>query len=326
MAVLVTGASGFIGRNLVRRLVAEGVEVRAFLLPGESTEGLAGARIVRGDVTDREAVFEAVDGTRCVYHLAAVVGDWGPFDLFWQVNVEGTRNVLDAATQSACDRVVMVSSIVVYGWQLHSGHCDERSARRELGAGPYSITKRASEELALDYDAFGRVSVTIVRPGNVYGPRSGLWVDGLVDLLRRDMAVVVDGGGGDAVLAYVDNVVDVIARAAAPEAAGKIYNANDGGGVSWSQYLGDLARAAGASPPARSVPHAVAMVAAAAMERTWRVLRRPTRPLLTREAVTLLSSRRPVPIERAVADLGYRPIPYTDAITRVAEYVQGGTA
>jgi nucleoside-diphosphate-sugar epimerase len=326
MAVLVTGASGFIGRNLVRRLVAEGVDVRAFLLPNESLDGAAGASVIRGDITDREAVFAAVDGVSHVYHLAAVVGDWGPFDLFWKVNVEGTRNVLDAGAATGCERVVMVSSIVVYGWQLHAGECDEQAAPREFGVGPYSITKRASEELALDYDAFGRVPVTIVRPGNVYGPRSGLWVDELVTLLRRNMALVIDRGEGDAVLAYVDNVVDVIARATAPEAAGRIYNANDGGGVSWRQYMADLAAAAGVSPPIRSVPHSVAMAVASGMERTWRALRRRSRPLLTREAVTLLSSRRPVPIVRAAADLGYRPLPYADAIARVAEYVQGGNA
>ena len=324
MAVLVTGASGFIGRSLVRRLVSEGVEVRAFVLPHESIGDVSGVDIRHGDITDREDVSSAVAGVTHVYHLAAVVGDWGSHALFWNVNVEGTRNVLDAAVDAGCERVVMVSSIVVYGWQLHSGVCDEQAAPREYGVGPYSITKRASEELALDYDAFGRIPVTIVRPGNVYGPRSGLWVDELVKLLRANMALVIDGGQGDAVLAYVDNVVDVIVRATASVAAGRIYNANDGGGVSWRQYLGDLSDAAGVSAPIRSVPHSVALAVASGMERTWRALRRPSRPLLTREAVTLLSSRHPVPIGRATGDLGYRPISYTDAMARVTEYVQGG--
>src|SRR5262249_28923076 len=232
---LVTGATGFIGRRLVARLARDGHRVRALVLPGEDPgavpelAALGGALdVVRGDVTDADGVAAAVRGAGRVYHLAAVVGDWGSDNAFERINVGGTRNVLDAAAAGGVERVVMVSSIVVYGSQLRTGPCDE-DAPRELGVGPYSRTKRASEEIALDYHAFGRVPVTVVRPGNVFGPASGMWVDGLAALLRKGSARWVDDGDGDADLAFVDNVVDVIARAAdAPAAAGRIYNATDG--------------------------------------------------------------------------------------------------
>src|SRR5207249_1489166 len=160
---------------------------------------------------DADTMAAAVRGARRVYHLAAVVGDWGEDDAFSRINVGGTRNVLDAAATHGVERVVMVSSIVVYGSQLRTGPCDE-DAPREHGVGPYSRTKRASEEVALDYHAFGRVPVTVVRPGNVYGAGSPLWVDELAALLRKGAAVWLDDGDGDADLAFVDNVIDVIAR------------------------------------------------------------------------------------------------------------------
>ena len=330
--ILVTGATGFIGRRLVARLVAEGHRVRALALPGESVDSVAsgpknnleGAEIVRGDVRDPAALQRATDGASRVYHLAAVVGDWGDDALFQSINVEGTRNVLDAAVRAQCRRVLLGSSIVVYGSQLRTGHCDE-AARREYGVGPYSRTKRASEEIALDYHHMGRVPVTVVRPGNVYGPFSPLWVDEVAALLKAGSMILVDGGAGDAVLAYVDNVVDVIVRAGFSErAAGAIYNANDGSGVTWRQYLTDLAHLLNTAPPRRSVPSALAYSMAAAMEFGSRALRRRRRPLLTSESVALISSRNPVPIRRAVEELNYRPISYDDAMQSVAAYLQGG--
>ena len=332
--VLVTGATGFIGRRVVARLAGEGHRVRAFLLPSEDPAAipqlreLAGSprlEVVRGDVTDAASVAAAARGAGRVVHLAAVVGDWGPDELFERINVGGTRHVLDAAAAGGAARVLMVSSIVVYGSRLATGVCDE-DAPREHGLGPYSRTKRASEELALDYHAFGRVPVTVVRPGNVFGPGSGLWVDELARLARRGLAMWLGDGRGDASLAYVDNVVDVIVRALLhPGAAGRIYNAADAGGVSWRDYVTDVARVAGARPPHRSMPVAVAERVAAVMERAWRLTRRRTRPLLTREAVQLFASRAPVPIARARAELGYDPIPYDRALGAVARYLEDST-
>lgn len=341
--VLVTGATGFIGRRLCARLCADGHRVVALLMPHESPEdvkrAVAAARsggdggdgapeleTRRGDVTDRYSIERAVRGAKRVYHLAAMVGDWGPTAPFWRVNVEGTRHILDAAADAGCERVVMISSVVVYGSQLRSGQCDE-DAPRAYGIGPYGQTKRASEALALSYHAMNRVPVTVVRPGNVYGPESRLWVDTLVDALRGGFLQFIDGGRGDAALAYVDNVVDVIARAGdRVAAAGRIYNANDGSRVTWRQYMTDLAELAGCRPPRMSVPYPAARALAEAMERSGKLLGRRERPLLTREAVMLLSSRRHVPIRRAVSELGFQPITYTDAMTRVADYLHGETA
>jgi len=218
----------------------------------------------------------------------------------------------------------MVSSIVVYGWQLHTESCHEDRPRAR-GFGPYGRTKRASEELALEYHTSGRLPVSVVRPGNVYGPGSVNWVDSLVAILRARRGILIDRGEGDASLAYVDNVVDVIVRALATEsAAGRVYNAIDGSGVTWRRYMSDIAVIAGAPAPVRSIPWQVAMVLATAMETAGRITRRDKRPLLTREAVALLASRKPIPIDRARSELGYDvPVSYEQAMEYVAQYVHG---
>jgi nucleoside-diphosphate-sugar epimerase len=326
--VLVTGASGFIGRRVAARLAGEGRAVRALVMPADDVDGIVelhapGVSIVRGDVTDAARMIDVVRGMDRVVHLAAVVGDWGPDELFDRVNVGGTRNVVDAAAHEGCQRLVMISSIVVYGERLTAGGCDE-DAPGGKSVGPYSRTKRESEELALEAHRRGRVPVTVVRPGNVWGPGSGLWVDEIARLARKGMLMVVAGGSGDATLAYVDNVVDVIVRALdTPAAAGRVYNAIDAGGVTWRTYLTDIARLAGGAPPKRSLPPGVARVLAGAMERAWRLARRPGRPLMTREAVRLLASGPPVPISRARSELGYDPVPYDRGLAAVARYLEG---
>jgi nucleoside-diphosphate-sugar epimerase len=320
---LVTGASGFIGRRLVARLLADEEWVRALVLPGEEVR--IGSEMLRGDVTGPESLGGAMRGMRTVYHLAAVVGDWGPEQAFQEVNVGGTRHVLEAAARAGVERVVVVSSVVVYGRQLHTDVCAEERPR-EPGVGPYSRSKRAQEDVALDYHRIGRVPVTVVRPGNVVGPGSVHWVETPVRLLRAGRGLLVDRGEGDAAFTWVDNLVELLVRAGrTPAAAGRIYNANDGNGVSWRQYFGDLARLVGADRPRVSVPAAAAMAAATAMEAAWRLARRRRRPPLTREAVTLLASRHPVPISRAVSELGFSPpIEYAHALDRLADSLQAG--
>jgi nucleoside-diphosphate-sugar epimerase len=320
-AALVTGASGFIGRHLVAQLGGR-ERVRALVLPDEQVE-LGGAEIARGDVTRPDSLDDAMRGVRTVYHLAAVVGDWGPDALFQRINVDGTRNVLTAAARAGVERVVVVSSLVVYGSQLMSEVCDEERPR-EQGCGPYSRSKVAQEQIALDFDRFRRVPVTVVRPGNVVGPGSKNWVDMPAALLRAGRGLLVAGGDGDAAFTWVDNLVDLIILAGrAPMAAGRIYNANDGCGVTWRRYFTDLAEAAGGRPPRMSVPARVALGAAAAMEVAWRAARRDRRPLLTREAVTLLASRHPVPIVRAACELHFEPrVEYGEALERLARYLR----
>ena len=314
---LVTGAGGFIGRRLVARLLGEGGRVRALALPGEQVA--EGVEVVRGDLTRPASLAAAVRGAGRVYHLAAVVGDWGPAQLFQAVNVDGTRHLLDAAAEAGVGRVVVVSSIAVYGWNLHRRVCREDGPRGR-GLGVYGRSKLGQEDVAMAAHRAGRVPVTVVRPGNVYGPGSRHWVDLPLELLRARRMMLIDGGAGDAVLCWVDNLVELLLGAArAPGAAGRVYNANDESGVSWAEYLGDLARVAGLPPPRASLPAGLAMAAAGAMEVAWRALGRTHRPLVTREAVALLASRAPVPTARARGELGFAPrVGYRESLAQLA--------
>jgi len=320
---LVTGATGFIGRALIARLLEEGVRVRALVLPGEETQGIvpAGVEIVRGDITDAAAVLAAMRGAGTVFHLAAVVGDWGAEELFQRITVGGTRNVMNAAADAGT-RVLLASSVVVYGEFVQSRVCDE-----ELGygkaVGAYSRAKQRQEQLALEIARARKVKLTVIRPTNVYGPGSKPWVHDVVDQLRSGTPSLIGGGELNAGLAHVDNVVDIFVRAAGSDVAvGRIYNVSDGSDVTWKQYFSDLAKLLGAKKPA-SLPRPVATVTAYACEAAWRLFGLKGRPPLTREALNLVGSDHRVPIERARRELGYVPrVDYAEGMRTVAAYLK----
>jgi nucleoside-diphosphate-sugar epimerase len=290
--------------------------VRVLALPGESlpVPWKDAVEVRRGSLADSRSVARAAAGAGFVYHLAAVVGDWGPASLFREITVEGTRRVLTAA---AGVPVVLASSIVVYGDRLGREVCSE-DLPHGRPYGPYSRAKQAQERLAGDALDAG-ADIRIVRPANVYGAGSRIWLDEVVKVLAAGAPVLIDGGGQNAGLVHVDNVADVLLRAGGPDVpAGRVYNACDELDVAWARYFGDLATVSGAPAP-RSAPGWLAWPLAAAMEAAGRLLRRADRPRLTREALHLIAADHRVPAVRARTELGAELlVGYADAIAASA--------
>ena len=322
LPILVTGASGFIGRHLVSRLLELNYSVRALVLPKESTEGLwpGPVDVVRGDITDERSTEAAVAGCGTVFHLAALVGDWGSYDLFQRVTVDGTRNILGAATRHNV-RAVLASSVVFYGADVRTHVCEEdRSAGKTLG--PYSWSKQQQEVVARELEKDG-LEVSIIRPTNVYGVGSGPWVDETVALLKTGVPTLISGGRQNAGLVHVENVVEIMILAASNEVAiGRSYNACDGLDVTWRDYFCALAEMVDAPSPG-SISWIMAKSGAYVMEPLWKLFRRPNRPLLTHEALNLVGSDLRVPNERAKTELGFEPkVSYEEALMGIRDYLK----
>lgn len=209
MCVLITGATGFLGRHLVPLLSGRGETLRAYVRPGTPAEELAGSgvEVVRGELGDREALARAAAGCGLVYHLAGVVAhERRDLPLLRAVNVEGVRAVLEAVEPAA--RVVHVSSVAAVGPAPGPERPADESqpfpafAERLV----YAATKRAGERLALEAAAAGR-DVVVANPGFLIGPgdvyRVSTWP--VRRYLQGALRVHVPGG-----LSYVD-VRDVAA-------------------------------------------------------------------------------------------------------------------
>jgi dihydroflavonol-4-reductase len=170
--IVVTGAAGFIGSNVVRALVGAGHAVRALHLPGEDTRNLAGLDVepVAGDVTDGAAMRRAAAGCDHVFHLAAIYALWtrDP-ERMRRVNVDGTRTVLEAARAAGVRRVVYTSSIARFGGQGRGRRATEDSAFALGATGDrYSRTKFEAHELARELSR--QLDVVIVAPTGPIGP------------------------------------------------------------------------------------------------------------------------------------------------------------
>jgi 2-alkyl-3-oxoalkanoate reductase len=243
---VVTGAAGFLGRAFTGALVERGWEVRG-------VDVRPGPRVTVADVTRAGAWTAVLDGADLVVHAAAMVSEAGDERTFWRVNVDGTRTVLEESAAAQVGRVLHLSSIAVHGSSFPDG-VDEGGPVRMTG-NPYTDTVVSAEHQALLHAASGTVPVTVVRPGDVYGPHSVAWTLRPVELMRRNLFFLFDGGRGVLSPIYVDDLVEgALAAATADAGVGQVFHLTGGAGVSARDFFGWYAAMLGVGLRALPVP------------------------------------------------------------------------
>jgi nucleoside-diphosphate-sugar epimerase len=213
-----------------------------------------------------------------------------------RVNVRGTRNVLDAANHADVERVVHISSVVVYGYDAATEQ-DEEAHHRSYGI-PYIDTKGASDALAR------RRGAVVIRPGDVYGPGSVPWVLRPLELARAGQLSVPGKGDGIMLPLYVDDLVEAIALGLSEGRPGRAYTAWDGESVTFEDYFNRIADLAGGRR-ARRLPRPLLTAAATAMEGIAGLRNRP--PPFSRHAITFIDRRGTVSVRRIREELGWQP-------------------
>lgn len=251
MRVFITGAGGFIGKALGASYRAAGAEVGGVDFVADPAAG-----VVAGDVSQPGPWQDAAAGADLVVHTAAVVSlRLRDPDGVWRANVLGTEHALQAAERAGAQRFVHFSSVTVFG-NAFPNQVTERYPVRTTGV-PYPDTKIASEQVVLQAHLDGRVPVTVVRPGDVYGPGSRAWAVQPVELMRARRFVLPAGGRGIFSPVFVDDLVaGVVAAGEHPDAAGQVFTLSGGVGVSNRDFFGRYAGALGMRLP--SVPAPVA--------------------------------------------------------------------
>lgn len=319
--VLVTGANGFLGRELISQLQELDLHIRAFVLPNEPVpdnwEGTI--QVIRGDVTDAPVVLAAAENCVCIYHLAAVVGDSGSDELHQKVSVGGTENACAAAIAHNA-KLVLASSIVVYGNRIGRETCNEHTPHGKA-QGPYSRAKQGQEQVVIRYAEEQQLDYAFVRPGNIYGPGSGPWLHDLSIELRKGMPTLVNGGGFDGGLVYVSNVAGMLIQAAANTSNEKHFLAVDGFNISWKRYMHDLAKLLGAPRP-RSVPYLLLKLGAYLAEFLWKILSLKGRPPVTAEAFNLIAHANLFDNQLSQSTLKWKPkISYQHGLAATEKYI-----
>jgi 2-alkyl-3-oxoalkanoate reductase len=303
--VLVTGASGFLGRAVAAELRRAGHEVRTLQ---RRPSGVAGATDVLGSVTDAETLDRAVTGVDGVVHLAAKVSLAGDPREFTAVNVEGTRMLLDAASRAGIGRVVHVSSpsVAHTGSSLAAAGADPADPVRARGE--YARTKAEAELIALEHSGAG-MHVVAVRPHLVWGPGDPQLIGRIVARARRRTLPLLNGGTALIDTTYVDNAATGIAAALerADRVAGRAYVLTNGEPRPVGDLLSGICRAAGVPEPRISVPAALARGAGAAIERIWAVRPGTDEPPMTRFLAEQLSTAHWFDQTEIRRDLDWQP-------------------
>ncbi|MEI6446677.1 MAG: SDR family NAD(P)-dependent oxidoreductase [Actinomycetes bacterium] len=311
--VVVTGAAGFIGRGTCERLAAEGARVTGLDLDPASASAVeaVGASFSVCDTTDAEAVDSALEGADAVIHAAAIVSDHGPMRDFIEVNVRGTRNVLDSARRHGAKSVVHVSSVASWGYEFNRPPTDSAWTRRQ--GVPYVDTKAASDDLAL------RRGAAVVRPGDVYGPRSVPWSIRPLEAMKAGTFRLPGRGEGVMTPVFGDDLVDLVIRALdTPAAAGRAFTGFDGTPVTAAEFFGHYARMLGMDAVPTS-PRPLALAATWAIEMGAKLTGRP--PSLTRTAITFIERSAPYDTSLAGDLLGWsQTVGLTEGMTRTEEW------
>jgi nucleoside-diphosphate-sugar epimerase len=319
MQVLITGGTGFVGAHLVRRLLDTGHRVISLdKNPGLFDDELRskGATLLTGSVTDPNDVDRAMAGCELVYHLASPFGDiLQPDAAYWDIEVNGTRNVLEAAARHGVRRVVHCSTQGVHGIITDPpGDEDSPIAPRDY----YCYSKAEGEKVSREFMARG-MDIVIVRPTSVYGPGDTRGWLKLYRMVASGWFLMIGNGKTLNHPVYVENLVDLFELCGNnPAAKGRVYLGGDEEPVTLNDLVREVGSAVGSNVRIIRFPsYRVALLAATAVEVVFKGLR--VRPPVFRRRLSWFKTNRAFRIDRAKAELGYKPrVRLSEGLARTA--------
>lgn len=322
MRVLVTGASGLLGREVARLLVRQGHVVATFQ---RRPSGVDGATDFRGSLTDGAALRRAVEGSEGIIHLAAKVSFTGRAAEFDEVNVEGTRNVLHSARAAGVRDVVFVSSPSVANSGTSIVGLGAEPADPQHAHGNYSRTKAEAELLALAADAPG-FRVAAVRPHIVWGPGDTQLVERVLARASRNRLPLLDAGAALIDTTYVDNAASAIVAALhrMEFVHGRSVVVSNGEPRPVGELLAGICAAGGVAVPSWTVPGGVARAAGAVVEKLWTWTGRQEEPPMTRFLAEQLSTAHWFDQRETRKLLDWTPaVSLDEGLARLAEHYRG---
>lgn len=324
--VLLTGASGLLGRSVAKRLVELGYRVTTLQ---RSASEVDGATDVRGSLNDPDAVAAAVNGQDAVIHMAAKVSVSGRREDFERVNVEGTRAIFDAAEAAGVRRVLHVSSPST----AHAGSSlvgeGAGPADPERAEGHYAQTKAAAELLAEDrartaFDGAG-MDVLIIRPHLVWGPGDTQLTTRIVDRARSGRMPILGSGAALVDTLYIDNAVDafVAGLRRLPLIAGQRLVLTNGEPRPIGELIMGIAAAGGAPRPRLRIPPGVAKVLGLAVEKIWALGEHEDEPPMTKFLAEQLSTAHWFDQRETRTALDWEPaVSIDEGLERLAAHVR----
>jgi nucleoside-diphosphate-sugar epimerase len=306
---MVTGGGGFLGRAIVRGLLARGYRVRSLSRRPHSALKDLGVEQVAADIADLPALERACEGMELVFHTAAKPPPWGAYRDYLRTNVTGTQNVIGACRKKKVRMLIHTStpSVIFNGRDLQG--VDESTPYPPRYNAFYPLTKARGEQAVIGA-ADGELGTIVLRPHQIWGPEDPHFVPRIIARARRLRRI---GDGRNLVdLTYIDNAAEAHLLAADalkanPALSGRVYFISQGEPVPAWEMVDAILKAAGLGPVRGRVSHRSAWTAGLIFEKIYEWLRLPGEPPMTRFIADALAKAHWFDIGAARRDLGYAP-------------------
>lgn len=310
--VLVTGGTGFLGRKLVERLLAEGRRVSVLSRSSASDLEARGVKFLRTSLDDTSAVEAACAGVETIFHVAARVGVWGPYEEFYRTNVLGTRALLAGAKTHGVKRFIHTSTpSVVYNGRDHRGS-DESLPLTTDCPSPYPLTKAIAEREVLAANSAALQTVAL-RPHLIWGVGDPHLVPRVLARARAGKLRIIGDGHNRVDMVHVSNAIDahllseLALKRRDARAAGRAYFITNDEPVALWEWINQLLTALGEPPVTKKISLGAASAVGAVCETVWRILRKTSEPPMTRFIAKELATDHWFDITAAKRDLNYTP-------------------
>lgn len=326
MKILVTGGGGFLGKALVKKLIASGHEVRSFSRGAYPELEALGVETQQGDLANYDAVHRAMADCTLVYHVGAKAGVWGSYESYYVANVVGTENILKACRAHGVKYLVNTSSpSVVFDGEDQEG-IDESIPYPTRFLSHYPKSKAMAERLVMEANGEELLTVSL-RPHLIWGPEDSQLIPRLVEQGKAGKLRFVGCGTKRIDAVYIDNAVDAhIAAAAAlmsekSRCAGKTYFITNDEPWPFEDVLNGILNAAGVSPVDKRVPAFVGYWIGALLECVYSILGKEEEPRMTRFVARQLATAHWYSIAAAKKELGYSPkVSMDEGFERLTEW------
>jgi nucleoside-diphosphate-sugar epimerase len=307
--IFLTGASGFVGGAIARTLAnlsQDKAVVRAMSRSSQSDEAIAalGATSVRCELGAINK--EQLSGCDVVIHCAAFVKQWGTREQFWQANVEGTQQLLNAAREAGVRRFIHIGTEAALFYGQHMRDIDETYPYPKSSPYLYSATKAVAEQRVLAANTSGFTTMSI-RPRFVWGPGDQTVLPALVKMIAAKQFTWIDRGRATSSTTHIANLVHAVTLALTLGHGGNTYFVTDPGTITLREFLTALLATRGVTPPDKSVSAGSAQFFAATVEAIWRLFGIKSDPPLTRFTAAMMSHDCTIKCDKAARELHYTP-------------------
>ncbi len=309
MKIIITGATGFVGRNIAENFHDNNLHVVATgrsLKIGDELKN-KGIRFKKADILDLNQLTDAFTPADCVIHCAGKHGDWGEYKDFFEVNVAGTRNVIEACWRCKIKKIIFISTPSIYytGKDRYDISESDPLPDRQL---PYGKTKLTAEKELLSLCAEG-FKIIIFRPRALYGPYDNTIVPRILQLSEKKRFPLINNGKASVDITYIDNFVDAVKTSlyAEDNVWNEVYNISNGNPISVRDWFSQVLEIFERPFIPKNIPVPVAKFIAGIMEFASHLPYGDRKPSMTRFSVGYMGKSMTMAIDKAEQKLCYSP-------------------